>query len=140
MRKHITYCRPDGNRFNWEKPEMISLLPNDLAEYGRVKVTFEKYVPMKSMLQLGYYFAGILPYLEKRYFLETGMTKDDWHYTLKDMFGMKRGDKSQMFVIVESVAKYTEKEMWFYIEKIKQWAFDFFGEPIPEPKRIEEFL
>ena len=138
--KHITYCRPDGSRYNWENTNLIGTLPGPLSKFGRVKVTFEKYIPMKSLPQLGFYRGGILPFLEKHLFIETGMTCDDWHYTLKEMHGKKKEDKSGCFEVVVSHAEYTEKDMSEFIGKVKQWAWDFFQVDIPGPNRIEEFI
>lgn len=144
MKKHILYCRPaiikSVARLNWEKPFDIKNLPPKLIKYGRVKVTFEKYVPLKSLKQLGYYRAGILPFMEKQLFDDTGLSQDDWHNELKNRFGIKSEDKSGEFVIVKSHAKYTEKEMAFFITQVKEWVLHFFNLQVPPPTAIEAYI
>lgn len=139
MKKHVIYCNPKDGRFNWEK-EDIKTLPEKLKKYGRVKVTFEKYVPMKSLPQLGYYHGGILPFLEKSLYGDTGLSKSDWHSFLKDKFGIKKDDKTGLFTVIKSHAEYTEKEMAFYITQVITWVWEFFQIHIPGSNRIEEYL
>lgn len=140
MKKHILYCNPGNGNFNWEKIFDIKNLPGKLEKYKRVKVTFEKYVLGKSLKQLGYYHAGILPFLEKQLFDDTGMSKDDWHHELKDRFGIKGQDKSGVFTLVKSHAKYTEKEMSFFINQVIEWVLHFFNLQIPPPTVIDEYI
>ena len=138
MKKHIRYCNPKQGRFNWEKS--LNDLPEKLSKYGRVKVTFEKYIPMKSLDQLGYYHAGILPFLEKTLFNETGMVKDEWHEALKEKLGLKKMSKCGTFQITVSHKDYTEKDMSEYINRVIGFAKDFFGTVVPPPTNMEEYL
>lgn len=140
MKKHVTYCRPVDSRFNWENFPLIVSLPKTLSRHGRIKVTFEKYIPMKSLPQLGYYRGGILPFLEKQFYEDTGMTRDDWHHTLKTMFGKKKEDKSGCFEVVLSHAEYTEKDMSEFIQKVVDWAWHFFQVQVPPANKIEEYI
>lgn len=147
MKKHILYCNPatDINKpntisFNFEKKFDILNLPGKLTEYGRVKVTFEKFVPMKSNKQLGYYWSGILPYMEKELYTDTGLSKDDWHNELKDRFGIKEEDKSGNFTKKRSHALYSEKEMAFFITQVINWVRDFFQLQVPGPTVIDEYI
>lgn len=139
-KKHILYCRPMNKLFNWEKIDDLKYLPVILEKYGRVKVTFEKYVPMKSLEQMGYYRAGILPFLEKTLFDDTGMTSGEWHEVLKDKFGLRKRDASNTFDIIVSLADYKESEMSFFIKQIIEWVLHFFQIDIPKPKKIDEYI
>lgn len=125
MKKFILYCNPatDINKpntisFNFEKKFDILNLPAKLLKHGRVKVTFEKYVPGKSLKQLGYLHAGIYPFLEKQLFDDTGMSKEDWHNELKNRFGVKEASTCGCFEKIKSHSKYTEKEMSFFINQV----------------------
>lgn len=140
MKKHILYCNPADGKLNWEKVYDVKNLPGKLSKYKRVKATFEKYVPGKSLKQLGYYHAGILPYLEKTLFDDTGMSKADWHNELKNRFGVKEEDKSGVFVKIKSHSKYDEKEMSFFINQVLEWVLHFFNLQVPPPTVIEEYL
>lgn len=139
-KKHKLYCRPADGRFNWERKFDLQNLPGKLDKYGRVAVTFEKYTPAKSLSQLGYYRAGILPYLEKELMADTGVSKAGWHEVLKEKCGAKAciGDTDMEYT--KSHAEYTEKEMAYFITKVQQWVLDFFGLTIPPPTAIEEYL
>ena len=139
-KKHITYCNPGSGNFNWEKPFDVKNLPGKLEKYGRVKVTFEKYVPMKSLKQLGYYRSGILPFLVKECGESTGIYDTDmWHEILKRLHGVK-GDVAGFDPIPKSHARYTEPEMSMFIKKVKAWAAEFLGINIPPPTVIEEYV
>ena len=142
MKKHILYAKikEDKTGFTWEKPFDIKNLPGKLEKYGRLKITFEKFVPLKSNKQLGYYHAGVLPYLEKELYTDTGMVKDDWHIELKSRFGIKDDDKSGNFKKQRSHALYSEKEMALFITQVINWVFDFFQVQIPPPTVIEEYI
>lgn len=140
MKKHVLYCNPGNGKLNWERLYDVKNLPGKLAKYSRVKVTFEKYVPGKSMKQLGYYRGGILPFLEKTLYDDTGMTRDEWHHELKNNFGVKTQDKSGTFTKVKSHADYDEKEMSFFIKQVVYWCLHFFNIQIPPPTVIEEYI
>ena len=140
MKKHILYCNPKGGKFNWEKIFDLKNLPGKLDKYARVKVTFEKFAPMKTNKQMGYYRGGILPYLEKELYTDTGMEQADWHRELKENHGIKDQDKSGNFIIVRSLSKYSEKEMALFITKIINWVRDFFNVQVPPPQSIEEYI
>ena len=136
--KQVIYCNPDETRFNWEGDPKA--LPRKLKDLGRVRVTFEKYVPMKSLPQLGYYRGGILPFLEKVLFDNTGVTRDEWHTILKQKCGKRRVDKTGCIEVIVSHADYLEKDMSEFISKVKQWVWGFFQVQIPEPNSIERWL
>lgn len=138
MKKHIFYCHPSNTRFNWEGGNLPSDLPHKLVKYGRVKVTFEKYIPLKSNNQMGYYRAGILPFLHKNLYEETGMSEQEWHNALKAHVGLIENDKSGKFTKIRSIATYNEKEMSNYINDVMHTVFSFYGVQIPKPKKIEE--
>lgn len=140
MKKHIFYCHPSNTRFNWEGGNLPSDLQHKLVKYGRVKVTFEKYVPLKSNNQMGYYRAGILPFLHKNLYEETGMSEQEWHNALKAHVGLIENDKSGKFTKIRSLASYTEKEMSDYIRDVIHTVFHFYAVSVPEPNKIEEFL
>jgi len=140
MKKHVLYCNPDGEKLNFEKPYDIKNLPSKIYKYGRCKITVEKYVPMKSLKQLGYYWSGVLPFLEKTLFDDTGMSKDDWHNELKNRFGIKEEDKSGVFTKVKSHAKYTEKEMSFFINQVVEWVLHFFNMQVPPATVIGDYI
>ena len=140
MKKHIIYAKIKDNKFDWEKPFDVKNLPGELEKYGRVKVTFEKYIPLKSNKQMGYYRGGVLPYLEKELYTDTGMVKSDWHDELKERFGIKDKDLSGTFVKRRSLARYSEKEMALFITQVINWVRDFFNVQIPPPTSIEEYI
>ena len=140
MKKHTLYCVPKNGKFNWEKMDDLKALPGKLENYGRVRVTFEKYVPMKSNNQMGYYRAGILPFLHKNLYEETGMSEQEWHNALKAHVGLIENDKSGKFTKIRSLANYTEKEMSDYIRDVIHTVFHFYAVSVPEPNKIEEFL
>lgn len=140
MKKYRLYCNPKNGKFNWEREYDLKNLPSQLLKHGRVKVTFEKHVPKKSLKQLGYYHAGILPFLEKSLFDDTGMSKDDWHLELKERFGLKIKSKCGRFDRVKSHAEYTEAEMSFYTKQVIHWVLHFFGVNVPPPLVIEEYI
>jgi len=141
-KKHILYAKikEDKTGFAWEKPYDLTNLPAKLEKYGRLKITFEQYVPLKSHKQLGYYFGGILPYLEKELYTATGMVKDEWHIELKDRFGIKDKDLSDTFTKIRSLRLYSEKEMALFITQIINWIYDFFQVKVPPPTAIEEYI
>lgn len=140
MKKHTAYCRPANGLFNWEKIDDLKYLPVLLEKHGRVKVTFEEYIPMKSSKQMGYYRGGIIPFLEKTLFDDTGMSQKDWHEVLKDKFGLRKRDASDTFEIVVSLADYKETDMSFFIKQILEWVFHYFQIDIPPPKIIDEYV
>lgn len=135
-----TYCNPKDGKFNWQKIYDLENFPGKLERYGRVVVTFEKYVPKKSLPQLGYYYGGVLPFLEKELLDDTGMLQDEWHNVLKDRAGKRKTDKTGSIEIVVSLKDYTEKDMSLYIEKIKVLVWDYFKLKIPEPTAIGDYI
>lgn len=139
-KKYKLYCNPAGGKFNWERKFDLQNLPGRIEEYGRVVVTFEKYTPAKSLKQLGYYRAGILPWLEKELIADTGMNKAGWHEILKDKCGVKLPFCDGTSGYAKSHADYTEKEMAFFITKVQQWILEWFNITIPPPTVIEEYL
>ena len=140
MKKHILYGKSDGNKLVWEKPYDIKNLPGKLSKYGRYKCTFEKYVPGKSLKQLGYFYGGICPFLEKELEADTGLKRDDWKYILKEKFGIKEKDKSGLFTKVKSLADYLEPEMSLFITRCIEWIWDFFQMRVPIESKIEEYV
>lgn len=140
MKKHILYCNPGNSKFNWERQFDLKNLPGKLDEYKRVKVTFEKYVPRKSIKQLGYYHAGVLPFIYKELYEDTGLSKKDWHSELKNRFGLKKKDKTGLIEVLVSHADYSEKDMAQFITEVINWIRDFFGLQVPPPNAIEEYL
>jgi len=140
MKKHVLYCNPSNGRLNFEKPFDIKNLPVKLKKYGRVKITFEKYSELKSLKQLGYYYGGILPFLEKELYADTGLVKDDWHQELKTRFGIKKKDLTGQFSIIKSLRNYTVKEMSDFIQKILDWCMHFLGLIIPPKNVIAEYI
>lgn len=139
-RKHILYAKITDNKFDWEKPYDIKNLPGKLKDYGRIKITFEKYKPMKSLKQLGYLHGGVFPFMEKELYEATGLDRKDWRRECKERFGLKEWDKSGVFEKLKSLADYTEPEMAFFITQIINWVFDFFQITVPEPTVIEEYI
>lgn len=140
MKKYILYAKMENNKFKWEKEFEIRNLPGKLTKHGRLKITFEKYIPLKSNKQLGYYHAGVLPFLEKELYTDTGMVKDDWHHELKTRFGIKEEDKSGSFTKLRSHKLYSEKEMALFITQVINWVMDFFNIQVPPPTVIEEYI
>ena len=138
MKKHTAYCNPKNGQFNWEKISELKALPGLLGKYGRVRVEFTKYVPLKSNNQMGYYRGGVLPFLHKTLHEETGMSESEWHDALKARIGLTEADKSGRFVKIRSLANYTEKEMSDYIRDVIHTVFHFYGVQIPKPEKIEE--
>ncbi|MCP3924500.1 MAG: hypothetical protein GY714_18155 [Desulfobacterales bacterium] len=140
MKKHILYCNPSDGKFNWEKKFDLQNLPGKLGKYKRVKVTFEKYKPKKSLKQMGYYRGGILPWLEKEMLADTGLSQADWHYFLKEEFGIKSTDISGNFIKVKSLADYLEPEMSQFITQVIDWVWHYFSMQVPPAKVIDEYL
>lgn len=140
MKKHVLYCNPGNGKLNWEKLYDVKNLPGKLDKYSRVKVTFEKYVPGKSLKQLGYFYGGICPFLEKELEADTGLTREDWKHELKERFGIKEKDKSGVFTKVKSFADYTEPEMSLFITRCIEWVWDFFKMRVPIEAKIEEYI
>lgn len=140
MKKHKLYCNPKDGKFNWEKQFDLTNLPAKLAKYGRVVVEFKKYTPMKSLSQLGYYRAGILPYLEKELMENTGVNQSGWHEVLKERCGPKAFISDTDMEYTKSQADYTEKEMAEFITKVQQWVLEWFGLMIPPPTAIGDYL
>jgi len=140
-KKHKLYCNPKDGKFNWEKQFDLTNLPAKLAKYGRVAVTFEKYVPMKSLNQMRYYRGGILPWLEKELGTSTGaiITKNGFHELLKGQCGIVI-DLENGLTYTKSLADYTESEMATYITKIGLWVMEWFNATIPPPTVIEDYL
>ena len=139
-KKHVLYFNPDETKLNFEKPFEMKNLPGKVCKYGRCKMTVEKYVPLKSLKQLGYLFGGVLPFMEKSMYDDTGMSNDDWKMELKDRFGIKESDLSGNFIRQKSFSKYSEKEMAFFITQVINWVRDFFNVQIPPPTVIEEYI
>lgn len=139
-RKHILYAKIEDNRFKWEKEFDIKNLPGKLKDYERLKITFEKYKPMKSLKQLGYLHGGVLPFMEKELYNDTGLDKKDWRREVKERFGLGGYDKSGNFKQLKSLADYNEEEMSLFIQKIINWVFDFFQISVPPPNTIEEYI
>lgn len=139
-KKSTLYCNPDPKNFNWEKPVDLKNLPRLLSKYSRVKVTFEKYVPKKSMKQLGYYFGGIVPFLKKELSDETGLTADQWHDELKNRFGIREVSGCGRFQYIKSVSTYSEPQMAAYITDCLGWIYEFLGVNVPPKATINEYL
>ena len=78
MKKFKIYCVPKDGAFNWEDKIQLANLPGKLSKYGRVQVEFSKYVPKKSLKQLGYMHGGIFPFLEKETYPDFGLTAEEW--------------------------------------------------------------
>ena len=140
MKKVILFFNPDETKLNFEKPFEMVNLPGKVCKYGRCKMTIEKYIPLKTLKQMGYYRGGILPYLEKELYTDTGMIRTEWHYELKEKFGIKEKDLSGTFEKVRSLSLYSEKEMALFITQVINWVFDFFQVQIPPPTSIEEYI
>ena len=140
-KKHKLYCAPKDGKFNWERQFDLQNLPGKLEKYGRVVVTFEKYVPMKSLNQMRYYRGGILPWMEKELGASTGeiITKNGFHELLKSQCGIIV-ELTDELSYTKSLADYTEAEMAAYITKVGLWVMDWFNATIPPPTVIEEYL
>lgn len=139
-RKYTVYCNPDENNFNWEKPFDLKNLPNKLKQYDRVKVEFSKYIPQKSLSQLGFYRGGILPFIEKERWIEQGMIAKEWHDVFKDRFGERKRDKTGSFEIILSHADYTEEQMSLFIQKVIGFCWEEFRLTIPPANNIEDYI
>lgn len=140
MKKFKLYCNPADGKFMWERKFDLQNLPGKLEKYGRVVVTFEKYVPMKSLSQLGYYHSGILPYLEKELMPDTGLNKSAWHEVLKYKCGVKLYVADTEWEYSKSHADYTEAEFAFFITAVQQWVLEYFSIIIPPPTVICDYL
>ena len=134
------YCNPADGKFMWEKPFDLQNLPGKLEKYGRVVVEFSKYVPMKSLNQMGYYRGGILPFLEKELMSDTGLSKAGWHEVLKDKCGVKLTVADTEWEYAKSHADYTEYEFAFFITAVQQWVLEYFSIIIPPPTVICDYL
>jgi len=134
------YCNPSATAFNWEKISDLKKLPKLLMKWGRVEVEFRKYVPKKSLKQLGYFHGGILPYLEKKHWITTGWTSNNWRDNLKEQFGVRIYSKCGKYHTVKSIAKYSEKEMSDFIEKVLDFSLHTLCDQIPAPLHIEDYL
>lgn len=140
MPKKVLYCRSHEGRFKFEKPYDIKNLPGKFKEGKRLKVTFEDYVPMKNRKQLGYYRAGILPYLIKQLADETGITTEaEWHEQCKANCGMWI-EREGLKPVTKSQADYTEPEMAVFITRVQAWVADFFGVTVPPPTVIDDYI
>lgn len=139
-KKHTFYFNPTPEGFNWEQLANLKRLPALIAKWGRCKATFEKYVPKKSLKQLGYYRSGILPYLEKQHYESTGWVAQDWHNNLKEQFGGKKYSACGRFMTVVSHADYTEKQMSDFITKVRDFSVHTLQDEIPNPLHIEDYL
>ena len=140
MKKHVTYCNPDGTKLNWEKIYDVKNLPGQLKKHGRVKVTWEKYVQKKSNPQIRYVHGVVFKYLEKELYEDTGMSFADWKYELKERFGVREKDKSGTFSKLKSLADYLEPEMSLFIQQCIDWVRDFFNLHVPPPTVIDEYI
>ncbi len=140
MKKHTLYAKITDKKFDWERTWEIKNLPPKLEKYGRLKITFEKYVQKKSQPQLGYLHGGILKYIEKELYEDTGMSFKEWRYELKDRFGVREKDKSGTFNKLKSFADYEEPEMSLFIQQSIDWIRDFFGIHVPPPKEISDYI
>ncbi len=140
MKKHVLYCRPAGGLFNWEKKTYLKNTPGKLSKHGRVKVTFEKYVPLKSLSQLRYYRGPMLQFIEKERALENGLTVNEWHDYFKGEFGIKRVDATGKFEVIVSHADYTEKQMSKFIQDVIYFCWHEFRLSIPAATEIGEYL
>ena len=112
---------------------------------GPVTVTIKKERAAKSVLQMGYYYGLILPMLVE----EMCGTPDDpectrmAHLRLKAMFlpqtavdwvDPETGEEVHREV-VPSLADLNSKEMTDFVDRVRQWALEFFGMIIPEPDK-----
>jgi hypothetical protein len=95
---------------------------------------------MKSLKQLGYLHGGILPFMEKELYNDTGLDRKDWRRECKERFGLYDYDKSGVFKNFKSLADYLEPEMAFFITQIINWVFDYFQVTVPGPTVIEEYI
>lgn len=138
MKKHTAYCNPKNGQFNWEKITDLKALPGLLEKYGRVRVEFSKYIPMKSNDQLGYFHAGILPFLRETLYEDTGMSEQEWKDALKAKIGLVETDKSGKFLKIRSLSTYNEREMSNFIQDVIHTVFNFFGVQVPAPTKKEK--
>jgi len=139
-KKFIIYCNPKAGKFCFERPLEFQNLPAKIEKFGRCKITVEKYIPKKSLKQLGYLHGGILPFLEQECYDDVGFTKEDWREFFKNLFGVKKYSPCGTFCTVKSQAEYTEPEMSEFIKKLKDWCFHKLMLQIPPATAIEEYL
>ena len=140
-KKYVYYCNPDEKgKFNWEKLTDLLKLPFIIWKWGRTKATFEKYVPRKTLKQLGYYRGGILPYLEDKHRDQTQWTERDWHNNLKEQFGVKKVSSCGSLVTSKSHADYTEQEMMHFIDKVRNFSIETLKDEIPAPLHIGDYI
>lgn len=116
---------------------------------GPVTVTVKRERAAKSQLQMGYYRGLILPMIVE----EMCGTADDpdqtrqAHLRLKAMFltpmvvewvNTETGEQMHR-ELVPSLADLNSKEMTDFVDRVRQWALDFFGLVIPEPDKDWKF-
>ncbi len=138
--KLTTYCNPVDGKFNWEDKIDLANLPGKLAKYGRVKVTFEKYVPRKSLKQLGYLHGGILKFLKKETYPDYGLTEDEWYQFFKGKFGKRKIDGTGTIEIIRSISTYNEKELAELITEIIDWLYHELHITVPPPTAIGDYI
>lgn len=140
MKKHVLYCKSENGKFIFEKPFDIKNLPGKMEKCGRIKVTWEKYQPKKSLKQLGYMHGGIFPFLEKETFPDFGLTAEEWYQFFKGKFGLRKHDTTGSIEIIRSISTYTEKELADLITKILDWLYHELHITVPPANKIEEYV
>lgn len=92
----------------------------------------------KSLDQLGYYYAGILPFF-CRQIREAGYdySRGQAHYKLKEWCGVNEEiidiRTGEVTYRVRSLAEYKQEEFGQFIEKIAVLCSEFLGAALPEP-------
>ena len=140
MKKHVLYCKSEDGKFVFEKPFDIKNLPGKMEKYGRIKVTWEKYVPSKSLEQLGYYRGPMLEFITKERMLENGLTLDEWHEFFKGLFGKRSYDKTGTIENIKSHSEYNEEDMRLFIDKVIVWCAQELHLTIPPANSIGDYV
>ena len=130
----------DAKGWHWQKgmQEAISALPP-----GRYDWTIEKHKKKKSLSQLGYYFAVVVP-MFRDFALEQGWefeSIEEVDIYLKSLFAdreIANKHTGEMIKIPALKRNMSTVEMMTFINQVRDWCSEFLGGYIPEPNEQVE--
>ena len=111
----------------------LASLPN-----GRYDYTIEKHKKKKSLSQLGYYFAVVVP-MFRDFALDQGWefeSNEEVDVYLKSLFAdreIANKHTGEMIKIPALKRNMTTTEMMTFINQVRDWCSEFLGGYIPEP-------
>lgn len=113
-----------------EKQQIFMAYIKNFKPDTRLEITVKKYVPKRTDRQHRYYFGVVVDMIAR----ETGMSKEEAHDGLKQMFLRVDHDK---LPTVRSTTSLTTKEFMAYIEQVVMWSAQFLGLVIPDPDYVD---